>query len=73
MTWELINYNVRVVTICPGEVATSMQEQAIQVKLQGHEMHVPSKVAGKIFDLVSDENKNNYQSGLTGDIGLGCF
>ncbi len=31
LTWELINYNVRVVTICPGEVATSMQEQAIQV------------------------------------------
>ena len=36
-------------------------------------MHVPSKVAGKIVDLVSDDNKNNYQSGLTGDIGLGCF
>jgi NAD(P)-dependent dehydrogenase (short-subunit alcohol dehydrogenase family) len=26
LAWEDANYNIRVMTICPGEVATKMQE-----------------------------------------------
>ena len=28
LAWEVGNYDIRVMTICPGEVATSMQKDA---------------------------------------------
>src|SRR5574341_466419 len=50
---EVANYNIRAMTICPGEVATKMQEDidAQYYELNKHKMLPPSKVAEKIVDM----------------------
>jgi len=50
LTWEVANYNIRVMTICPGEVATKMQENVDSSYYQSNKdnMIQPKTVAEKI-------------------------
>jgi 3-oxoacyl-[acyl-carrier protein] reductase len=65
---EVANFNIRVMTICPGEVATKMQEDvdARYYELNKHKMLHPRTVAEKIADMISDENK--YKNGIAVDL-----
>lgn len=73
LAWELTNYNVRVMTIYQGKVATSMQEHADPhfCRSQKHNMLTPSKVANKIVNIIFDQNSNKCQSGEPVGIGYG--
>ncbi len=65
---EVANYNIRVMTICPGEVATKMQKDVdLQYyKLNKHKMLHPKTVAEKITDMVFDDKK--YRNGVSVDL-----
>lgn len=65
LAWELANYNIRVMAICPGEVATSMQADADPVYYKAHKnrMLTPSEVADMIADMIFDEKSNKYKTG----------
>ena len=65
---EVANYNIRVMTICPGEVATKMQEDvdARYYELNKHKMLHPSTVAEKIADMIFNDNK--YRNGFAVDL-----
>ena len=65
---EVANYNIRVMTICPGEVATKMQEDvdARYYELNKHKMLHPSTVAEKIADMIFNDNK--YRNGIAVDL-----
>jgi 3-oxoacyl-[acyl-carrier protein] reductase len=66
--WEVANSNIRVMTICPGEVATSMQEDVDQhyFELNKHKMLSPETVAQKIVEMVDDDKK--YRNGDSVDL-----
>jgi 3-oxoacyl-[acyl-carrier protein] reductase len=61
---EVANHNIRVMTICPGEVATKMQEDvdARYYELNKHKMLHPRTVAEKIADMIF--NDNEYPNGI---------
>lgn len=65
---EIANYNIRVMTICPGEVATKMQEvvDAEYYELNKHKMLHPRTVAEKIADMIF--NDNEYRNGIAVDL-----
>jgi 3-oxoacyl-[acyl-carrier protein] reductase len=65
---EVANYNIRVMTICPGEVATKMQEDvdARYYELNKHKMLHPRTVAEKIVDMIF--NDNEYRNGIAVDL-----
>ena len=65
---EVANYNIRVMTICPGEVATKMQEDvdARYYELNKDKMLHPRTVAEKITEMIFNDNK--YETGVTVDL-----
>lgn len=65
---EVANHNIRVMTICPGEVATKMQEDvdARYYELNKHKMLHPRTVAEKITDMIF--NDNEYRNGIAVDL-----
>jgi 3-oxoacyl-[acyl-carrier protein] reductase len=63
LAWEVANRNIRVMTICPGEVATKMQEVNPEYYRQNKSrMLKPEQVAAKIVDMVFDSRYTNGQS-----------
>ena len=68
LAWEVANYNIRVMSICPGEVATKMQEDVDPqyYELNKHKMLHPRTVAEKITDMVFDDKK--YRNGESVDL-----
>jgi 3-oxoacyl-[acyl-carrier protein] reductase len=66
--WEVANSNIRAMTICPGEVATSMQEDVDPhyFELNKHKMLHPEAVAQKIVEMVVDDKK--YRNGDSVDL-----
>jgi 3-oxoacyl-[acyl-carrier protein] reductase len=65
---EVANYNIRAMTICPGEVATKMQEDidAQYYELNKHKMLHPRRVALKIADMIF--NDKEYPNGIAVDL-----
>jgi 3-oxoacyl-[acyl-carrier protein] reductase len=65
---EVANYNIKVMTICPGEVATKMVEDvdARYYELNKHKMLHPRTVAEKIADMIF--NDNEYRNGIAVDL-----
>jgi NAD(P)-dependent dehydrogenase (short-subunit alcohol dehydrogenase family) len=65
---EVANYNIRVMAICPGEVATKMQEDidAQYYRINKPRMLMPQTVAEKIVEMIFD-NKH-YKNGESVDI-----
>jgi len=68
LAWEVANSNIRAMTICPGEVATNMQENADPqyFELNKHRMLNPQVVARKIVEMVVDNKK--YRNGDSVDL-----
>ena len=68
LAWEVGNYDIRVMTVCPGEVATKMQKDVDPhyYELNKHKMLSPKTVAGKITDMVFDDKK--YRNGDSLDL-----
>ena len=68
MAWEVANYNMRVMTICPGEVDTKMQESTDQeyYKLNKDKWLEPKEVADKIAEMIF--NEDYYKNGESIDI-----
>ena len=66
--WEVANSNIRAMTICPGEVATSMQEDVdtLYFELNKHKMLHPEAVARKIVEMVVEDKK--YRNGDSVDL-----
>ena len=62
------NYDIRVMSICPGEVATKMQEDVDPqyYELNKHKMLHPRTVAEKITDMIFDDKK--YGNGVSVDL-----
>ena len=65
---EVANYNIRVMAICPGEVATKMQEDVDPhyYELNKHKMLDPRTVGEKITGMVFDDKK--YTNGKSVDL-----
>ena len=65
---EVANYNIRVMSICPGEVATKMQEDVDPhyYELNKYKMLHPRTVGEKITDMVFDDKK--YTNGTSVDL-----
>jgi NAD(P)-dependent dehydrogenase (short-subunit alcohol dehydrogenase family) len=68
MAWEVANYNMRIMTICPGEVDTKMQESTDQeyYKLNKNKWLEPREVADKIAEMIF--NEDYYKNGESIDI-----
>lgn len=68
LAWEVANYNIRVMSICPGEVATKMQKDVDPhyYELNKNKMLHPKTVAEKITDMVFDDKK--YGNGVSVDL-----
>ena len=68
LAWEVANYNIRVMSICPGEVDTKMQEDVDPhyYELNKHKMLHPRTVAEKITDMIFDDKK--YGNGVSVDL-----
>jgi 3-oxoacyl-[acyl-carrier protein] reductase len=68
LAWEVANSNIRVMTICPGEVATRMQEDADPQYFESnkHKMLAAETVAQKIVDMIIDDKK--YRNGDSVDL-----
>jgi short-subunit dehydrogenase len=65
VAWEVANHNIRVMTICPGEVDTKMQEgvDSRYYKLNKNKMLKPQIVAEKILQMIlHDEVYGNGES-----------
>lgn len=64
---EVQSYSIRVMTICPGEVATKMQEDIDprNYSLNKHKMLHPGTVAEKIADMIL--NDKEYPNGISVD------
>jgi NAD(P)-dependent dehydrogenase (short-subunit alcohol dehydrogenase family) len=62
------DYNIRVMTICPGQVATKMQEEidAQYYQLNKHRMLHPRAVAEKIVEMILNNKK--YPNGISMDL-----
>src|SRR5215211_5481619 len=68
LAWEVANHNIRVMTICPGEVDTKMQEDVDSryYKLNKNKMLKPQIVAEKILQMILDDEV--YGNGESVDI-----
>src|SRR5215467_14519862 len=69
VAWEVANYNVRVMAICPGEVDTKMQ-QSVDLdyyKKNKNNMLQPISVAEKITEMIFKESQ--YHNGQSVEIG----
>jgi NAD(P)-dependent dehydrogenase (short-subunit alcohol dehydrogenase family) len=68
LAWEVANYNIRVMAICPGEVDTKMQEDVDSryYKLNKNKMLKPQIVAEKILQMILDDDV--YRNGESVDI-----
>jgi len=63
LAWEVANLRIRVMAICPGEVATKMQEVNQEYYRQNRKaMLKPEQVAAKIVEMVFDCRYTNGQS-----------
>ena len=69
LAWEVGNYNVKVMAICPGEVDTKMQEDFDREYYGRYKdkMLRPKQVAEKIIEMIFNDNK--YNSGQSVEIG----
>ena len=69
LAWEVQNYNIKVMAICPGEVNTKMQEDVDPDYHRKHKdnMLVPKQVAEKVVEMIFDDKK--YNNGQSVDIG----
>jgi 3-oxoacyl-[acyl-carrier protein] reductase len=69
VAWEVANYNIRVMAICPGEVATQMQQNIdpTYYKKNKHNMLQPKDVAEKITEMIFKERQ--YHNGQSVEIG----
>jgi NAD(P)-dependent dehydrogenase (short-subunit alcohol dehydrogenase family) len=69
VAWEVANYNMRVMAICPGEVDTQMQQNVdpIYYKKNKHNMLQPKDVAEKIVEMIFKEHQ--YHNGQSVEIG----
>jgi 3-oxoacyl-[acyl-carrier protein] reductase len=65
---EVADYNVRVMTICPGQVATKMQKDIdpLNYELNNHKMLSPTRVAEKIAEMIFKPKQ--YPNGFTVDL-----
>jgi 3-oxoacyl-[acyl-carrier protein] reductase len=68
LAWEISNYNIRVMIICPGEVATRTQENVDPHYYESnkHKMLKPRTVAEKIADMIF--NDREYRNGVSIDL-----
>ncbi len=63
LAWEIAGYNIRVMSICPGEVDTAMQDvDPAYHRENAHAMLKPEQVAEKIVEMIFDRNFRNGQS-----------
>lgn len=64
LAWEVANYNIRVMAICPGEVDTKMQQDIDNdyYRTNKQKMLHPSTVAKKIAEMIFDDQYLNGQS-----------
>ena len=64
VAWEVANYNIRVMAICPGEVDTKMQQNVDPnyYKKNRHIMLQPKDIAEKITEMIFKEQYHNGQS-----------
>lgn len=65
LAWEVGNYNMRVMAICPGEVDTKMQQDVDLDYYSKYKdrMLRPNQVAERIVDMIfNDKDYNNGQS-----------
>lgn len=65
LAWEIGNYNIKVMAICPGEVNTKMQQDFDQEYYRKYKdkMLQPKQVAERIIDMIFNDKKyNNGQS-----------
>jgi NAD(P)-dependent dehydrogenase (short-subunit alcohol dehydrogenase family) len=53
LAWEVGNYNIRVMAICPGEVDTKMQQDYTKNK---DKMLKPNQVPERIIDIIFDSS-----------------
>ncbi len=69
LAWEVGNYNIRVMAICPGEVDTKMQEDFDPgyYRTNKHKMLKPKTVAEKILEMIFEERR--YHNGQSIEIG----
>jgi NAD(P)-dependent dehydrogenase (short-subunit alcohol dehydrogenase family) len=68
LAWEVANYNIRVMAICPGEVDTRMQQGIDKdyYRTNKQKMLQPSRVAEKIAEMIFE---NQYHNGQSVEIG----
>lgn len=60
LAWEVAGNNIRVMAICPGEVATKMQKVDQEYYLlHRNKMLKPDQVAAKIVKMVFDSGYGN--------------
>jgi len=63
LAWEVASHSVRAMAICPGEVATRMQESDPEYYKENIDtMLKPEQVAAKIVDMIFDGKYRNGQS-----------
>lgn len=63
LAWEVAGHNIRVMAICPGEVATRMQESDLEYYRGNRDsMLKPEEVAEKIVDMIFSRKYRNGQS-----------
>ena len=69
LAWEVANYNIRVMAICPGEVNTKVHQDVDPgyYRNNKHRMLKPKKVAEKILEMIFDECR--YHNGQSIEIG----
>lgn len=69
VAWEVANYNIRVMAICPGEVDTQMQQNVDlnYYKKNKHNMLQPKDIAEKIAEMIFKEHQ--YHNGQSVEIG----
>jgi 3-oxoacyl-[acyl-carrier protein] reductase len=66
LAWEVAGHRIRVMAICPGEVATKMQETDPEYYRGNRDrMLKPEQVATKIMDMIF---RNKYRNGQSVDI-----
>jgi 3-oxoacyl-[acyl-carrier protein] reductase len=68
LAWEVANYNIRVIAICPGEVDTKMQQDIDNdyYRTNKQNMLLPSTVGKKIVEMILE---NQYLNGQSVEIG----
>jgi 3-oxoacyl-[acyl-carrier protein] reductase len=63
LAWEVAGHNVRVMAVCPGEVATNMQETDLEYYRENRDrMLKPEEVAARIVHMIFSDNYRNGQS-----------